>query len=288
MTQMVKTLLFAAMCCLACDSMAGADEAVRAIAEDVGIDQNIGEQLPLDLTFRDEMGRQVHLQEYFGEKPVIVTLVYYRCPMLCTEVLNGVLRASQGVKFRIGEDYEVVTVSFDPTETPLQAAKKKDSYVKAYRRDGARQGWHFLTGSQKSIAGLAKAVGFRYRYDDASKEYAHASGIMVATPQGRISRYLYGIDYSPHDLRLALADSGEGKIGSAVEQFLLLCYHYDPKTGRYGVAISGILKTLCGLTVGGLGGFLLMMYRQERRTSKLVAAGIAQTSTNELSTDGHN
>jgi protein SCO1/2 len=274
-------------CWLACDSQARSQETIRAIADEVGIDQNIGEQLPLNLAFRDEAGRAVQLQDYFGEKPVIISLVYYRCPMLCTEVLNGLLRSSQGIQFRLGQDYDIVTVSFDPTETPVQAAKKKDSYVKAYRREGAKQGWHFLTGSQESIAALAKAVGFRYRYDEASKEYAHASGIMIATPDGRISRYLYGIDYSPHDLRLALAESGEGKIGSAVEQFLLLCYHYDPKTGRYGVAISGVLKTLCGLTVAGLGGFLLLMYRQERRTPKLVSPENAQIGPDDLSTDEH-
>jgi protein SCO1/2 len=247
-----------------------AQESMRTLADDIGIDQNLDAQLPLELTFRDETGRQVQLGDYFGSKPIILSLVYYRCPMLCTEVLNGLLRGSQGLQFQMGKDYDVITVSFDPQETPTQAAKKKDSYVRAYRREGAKAGWHFLTGSAESIRALAKAVGFRYRYDQASNEYAHASGIVMATPDGRISRYFYGIDYSPHDLRLGLVESGEGKIGSPIDQFLLLCYHYDPKTGRYGMVVSGVLKTLCGLTLAGLGGFLLLMYRQEKRTARMV------------------
>jgi protein SCO1 len=252
-------------------STADTQQSPRTLAEDVGIDQNLDIQLPLDLVFRDETGREVKLGNYFGDKPIILSLVYYRCPMLCSEVLNGLLRSSQGVPYQMGSDYEVVTVSFDPNETPTQAAKKKDTYVRAYRREGAREGWHFLTGSAESIAAVTKAVGFRYRYDGATNEYAHASGIVLATPEGRISRYFYGIDYSPHDLRLGLLESGEGTIGSRIDQILLLCYHYDPKTGRYGMAISRVLQLLCGLTVAGLGGFLLMMLRQERRTQKLVA-----------------
>jgi protein SCO1 len=245
-----------------------ADERQGSLAEGVGIDQNLDAQLPLDLAFRDETGREVQLKKYFRGKPVIVSLVYYRCPMLCTQVLNGLLRGSQGLQFQMGQDYDVITVSFDPSETPTQAAKKKDAYVKAYRREGAKEGWHFLTGSAESIEALAKTVGFRYRYDELTQQYAHASGIVMATPEGRISKYFYGIDYSPHDLRLGLFESGEGKIGSAVDQILLLCYHYDPRTGRYGLVISGILKTLCGVTALGLGGFLLIMFRREWRVSR--------------------
>jgi protein SCO1 len=276
MTRLLFSKMWVAVLMLAISQVGArsgsAQQSMRTLADDVGIDQNLDAQLPLELTFRDETGRQVKLGDYFGSKPIILSLVYYRCPMLCTEVLNGLLRGSQGLQFQMGKDFDVITVSFDPHETPTQAAKKKDSYVRAYRREGAKEGWHFLTGSAESIAALAKTVGFRYRYDDASNEYAHASGIIMATHDGRIARYFYGIDYSPHDLRLGLVESGEGKIGSPIDQFLLLCYHYDPKTGRYGMVVSGILQTLCGLTVAGLGGFLLMMYRQERKTPKLIHA----------------
>lgn len=240
------------------------------LLRDVQIEQHLGAQLPLDAVFRDEAGRRVTLGDYFAEKPVVLMLVYYRCPMLCTQVLNGFLKSSQAVPLEIGRDYQVVTVSFDPRETPDLAAEKKKQYARAYLRDGADRGWHFLTGDRQSIERLAGAVGFRYRYDPPSGQFAHASGLVVATPHGRLARYLYGIDYSPHDLRLGLVESSAGRIGSPVDQVLLLCYHYDPLTGQYGLAIAGVLRAAGAITVLALAAFLAAMYRRERRCPKLV------------------
>lgn len=250
--------------------------------QEIGIDQKLGESLPLDLEFRDERGSKVRLGKFFGEKPVVLALVYYRCPMLCTQVLNGFLKTSQAVKFTIGEDYDVVTVSFDPHDTPELAAEKKASYVRAYRREGAARGWHFLTGDQESIRRLTKAVGFRYRYDERTDQYAHASGIMLATPDGRLSRYFYGIEYPPNDLRLGLVESSQKKIGSPVDQILLLCYHYDPLTGKYGLVISSALRIAGMATMLGLGCFLTVMFRQERRRQRLVRPESEATVANVL------
>lgn len=236
----------------------------------VGIEQHLGTQLPLDTVLRDEKGREVKLGDYFDRQPVVVMLVYFRCPMLCTQVLNGFLKSSQAIPLVIGRDYQVVTISFDPRETPDLAAEKKGSYVHAYRRDGADEGWHFLTGDQQSIDKLTKAVGFQYRFDPQSGQFAHASGIALATPDGRLSRYFYGIEYEPDDLRLGLVESSSGRIGSLVDQVLLLCYHYDPLTGKYGLVIAGVLRTAGALTVILVGGFLVAMFRFERRRTKLL------------------
>jgi protein SCO1/2 len=237
---------------------------------DVGIEQHLDARLPLDAVFRDETGREVKLGDYFGDQPVVVALVYYRCPMLCTQVLNGFLNCSQAMPLEIGRDYQVVTVSFDPRETPELAAEKKARYVGAYRRTGAVNGWHFLTGDRQSIARLTETVGFRYRFDPKSDQFAHASGIAVATPDGRLARYYYGIEFSPDDLRLGLVESSAGRIGSLVDQVLLLCFHYDPLTGKYGLVIADVLRLTGLLTVILLGGFLVAMYRRERRRPKLL------------------
>jgi protein SCO1/2 len=241
---------------------------VARLVDQIGIDQRLGDQLPLDLELRDEEGNTVRLGQFFHDKPVVVMLVYYRCPMLCTQVLNGFLKSSQAVKYTIGRDYDVVTVSFDPRETAELAAEKKTAYVRAYRREGAADGWHFLTGSDESIKRLTETVGFRYRYDAKSDQFAHASGIVVATPQGKLSRYLYGIEYEPTNLRLALVESGENRIGSPVDKVLLLCFHYDPLTGKYGLIIASVIRVAGSLTVLLLGGFLIAMYRLERRRTK--------------------
>lgn len=239
----------------------------RSISDDVGIDQRLGERIPLDLPFRDEQGRAVVLGDFFRDKPVILSCVYYRCPMLCTQVLNGVLKAAQGLKLQMGADYTVLSVSIDPRDTPAKAAEKKRNYAREYRRPGADVGWRFLTGQPEAIAALTKAVGFRYRYDAASDQFAHASGVIVLTPDGRISRYFYGIDYPPRDLRLGLVESSQKRIGSPVDQVLLLCFHYDPVTGRYGLAISALLR-LAGLaTLLALGMFLVRMFLLEKRRS---------------------
>jgi protein SCO1/2 len=239
------------------------------LLRDVGIEQRLDAALPLDATFRDEAGREVTLGNYFRNQPVILVLAYYRCPMLCTQVLNGLLKSAQAIPLEIGPDYQVITVSFDPRETATLAAEKKERYARAYRRAGAAEGWHFLTADQPSIDRLVDAVGFRYRYDAKSDQYAHASGIVLATPEGRLARYFYGIEFPPRDLRLGLIDASTGRIGSPVDRVLLLCYHYDPLTGKYGLAISGALRTAGTLTVVALGAFLVRMYRVERRRTKM-------------------
>jgi protein SCO1/2 len=241
---------------------------------DVGIDQKLDGQLPLDLTFRDEGGREVRIEEYFRGRPVILAPVYYECPMLCNQVLNGLTESLKAVSLDAGDEFEVIAVSFDPRETPSLAAAKKESYVRRYGRTGADAGWHFLTGDKESIARLTDAVGFRYRWDAATNQFAHASAVMVLTPQGKISRYFYGIDYAPSDLRLGLVEASEGKVGSPVDQLLLYCFHYDPVTGKYGAAVMNVLKLLSVvflIVVGAL--FVLLRRRNARRAAAATAAG---------------
>ena len=243
----------------------------KILAKEVGLDQRLGEQVPLDIALIDEQGQSVALKDLLRDRPVILSLVYFRCPMLCTQVLNGVLKSSQGLTLEMGTDYDILSVSIDPKDTPEGAAKKKETYVAKYRRAGAEKGWRFLTGKPAEVARLAAAVGYRYRYDPKTDQYAHASGVIVLTPQGKISRYFYGIDYSPRDLRLGLVESSEGKIGTPVDQILLLCFHYDPATGKYGLVISRVLQTAGTATALALGAFLWTMYRLERRRSATLA-----------------
>ena len=230
--------------------------------QEVGIDQRLNEQVPLDLTFKDEAGRPVQLGSYFGSRPVVLSLVYYDCPMLCTKVLNGMLASFRAMSFNIGEQYTVVTVSFDPRETPALAASKKETYVKAYNRPRAADGWHFLTGDEAAIKRLTNAVGFRYNFDPATGQFAHASGIMVLTPQGKLARYFYGIEYAPKDLRLGLIEASANKIGSPVDQLLLYCYHYDPATGKYGAAVMNIMRAGGILTVITITALILLLRRR--------------------------
>jgi protein SCO1/2 len=236
-----------------------------AALEGVGIDQRLNELLPLDAGFVDERGAEVKLGDYFGEKPVVLALVYYECPMLCTLELNGLLRALRALPLDVGKDFEVVTVSFDPEETPQLAAGKKREYTSQYGREGSDPSWHFLTGSAESIGRLAEAVGFRYRYDPQTDLFSHASAIYVATPQGRLSKYFYGVEYSARDLRLGLVEASAGKIGTAVDEILLFCFHYDPETGKYGVVIMNVLRLAGVATVVLLGGFIALMLRRDRR-----------------------
>ena len=262
------TLLFLLVSLTVCD-IASAQLRGKKLFEDVGLDQRLDGQVPLELAFRDEAGKQVRLGDYFHDQPVILVLVQYRCPMLCTEVLNGFLKSSQAVKFQMGSDYQVVTVSIDPRETPQMASEKKRRYAGRYRREGAEQGWHFLTGEQKNIDALARSIGYGYRYDAASDQYAHPSGIVIATPTGRISRYFYGIEYHPSDLRLGLVESSENRIGSPVDQVLLLCFHYDPTTGKYGLVIASVLRLAALATVLALGGYLSFAFYREFRQSEV-------------------
>jgi protein SCO1 len=229
----------------------------------IGIEQKLNAQIPLDLKFRDETGRQVRLGNYFGSKPVLIALVYFECPMLCTQILNGVESSLRAVAFTPGREFEVVAVSFDPKDSPEIAAAKKANYMRRYGRPGAEKGWHFLTGGEESIKALTEAVGFHYRWDAATSQFVHASGIMVATPQGRLSHYFYGVEYSPRDVRLALVESAASRIGSPVDQLLLFCYHYDPATGKYGAIAMNMVRLggLVFLVFGG--GFLLLLWRRD-------------------------
>lgn len=239
------------------------EQASKAFKE-VGIDQKLNEQIPLDLHFKDELGRDIQLKDYVKSKPVIVSLVYYRCPMLCTQVLNGMVETFKTLELTAGKEFDVVTVSIDPAETPDLAAEKKKHYVEEYDRSGVENGWHFLTGQQEAITKLADAVGFRYVYDKEASQFAHASGIMVLTPEGKLARYLYGIEYSAKDLRFSLMEAAHNKIGSPVDKLLLLCYHYDPMTGKYGVVVGNILRGGGILTVLLLGGYMFVNFRRDR------------------------
>jgi protein SCO1/2 len=262
-----RTLLLVVVCLwMFCAGVpARAQNSLPAPLRDVGLDQRLNEQVPLDLTFRDETGKTVQLREYFGEKPVILALVYYDCPMLCTLVLNGVLRSLRTLSFSVGHEFNVVTVSFNPKDTPTLAAAKKETYLQGYARPGAEAGWHFLTGEEEAIQRLTRTIGFRYTYDPQSGQYAHASGIMVLTPRGKIARYFYGIEYAPRDLRLGLVEASANTIGSPVDQILLFCYHYDPQTGKYGLIIMNALRLAGVATVLSVGTFMLVMFRRDRR-----------------------
>ena len=234
----------------------------------VGIEQHLDSQVPPDLAFVDDTGRPVRLGNYFGKKPLILNLVYYNCPMLCGEELAGLSSAMRVVKFDLGKEFDVVTVSFNPKETPELAAAKKKEYLQRYGRPDAAAGWHFLTGPAESINALTKAVGFQYQYDESKNQYAHATAIMVLTPQGRISRYFYGVEFPPKDLRMGLVEASQGKIGNAVDQVLLYCYHYDPAAGKYGAVVSNMLKIGGALTVLILVGMILIFLRLEKSVSR--------------------
>ena len=230
----------------------------------VGIEQHMDGQVPADLAFVDDTGHPMKLGDYFGKKPLILNLVYYNCPMLCGEALAGLSASMKMIKFDVGNEFDVVTVSFNPKETPQVAAEKKADYLKRYGRPNAAGGWHFLTGPPESINALTKAVGFQYQYDATKDQYAHATAIMVLTPQGRISRYFYGVDFPPKDLRMGLVEASHGKIGNAVDQVLLYCYHYDPVAGKYGAVVSNMLKIGGGLTILLVGGLILILIRLDR------------------------
>jgi protein SCO1/2 len=237
---------------------------IPPLLQGIGIDQRLNEQVPLELQFRDETGKTVKLGDYFGKKPVILSLVYFDCPMLCTMVENGLLHSLQEVKFSVGREYDVLTVSFDPHDTPQLAAAKKALYVGLYGRKGAERGWHFLTGDEASIEQLTRAVGFRYRYDAEAKQYVHATGIMMLTPRGKIARYFYGIYYPSRDLRLGLVEASADKIGSPVDEVLLFCCRYDPNTGKYGVIISRIIQISGLITLLCIGGLILALSRNRQ------------------------
>jgi protein SCO1 len=241
------------------------------LLQNVGIEQHLDTQVPPNLAFVDDAGKGVKLGDYFGRKPLILNLVYFNCTMLCGEELAGLASAMRLVKFDLGNQFDVITVSFDPRETPEMAAAKKKDYVARYGRANAASGWHFLTGQAESINGLTKAVGFQYQYDPKTNQYAHATAIMVLTPQGRISRYFYGVDFPPKDLRMGLVEASQARIGNAVDAVLLYCYHYNPETGKYGAIISNILRLAGAATIVILGGMILVLWRLDRSATRKAA-----------------
>jgi protein SCO1/2 len=234
----------------------------------VGLDQKLNAQAPLHLSFHDETGQAVRLSHYFGKKPVILVLAYYECPNLCTLVLNALLTSAQDLKLDAGKDFEIVVVSFDPRDTATMAMAKKLTYIRRYGRPKDADGWHFLTGEETNIAQLAQGVGFRYVFDPQSQQYAHPGAIMVLTPDGRISRYFAGLEYPPKELRLALIEASNHRIGSFTDQLFLLCFHYDPLTGKYGVAVMRVIRIACFATVVALGLFMTAMFRRDRQATR--------------------
>ena len=237
--------------------------------KNVGIEQHLNEQISPDLVFRDETGKAVRLGDYFGKKPLILNLVYFQCPMLCGEVLSGLTNSMRVLKFDVGKEFDVLTISFNPQETPAMAAAKKAEYLKRYGRASAEQGWHFLTGPQESIAALTKAAGFQYQYDPKINQFAHATAIAVLTPQGRIAQYYYGVEYAPKDLRLGLVEASDNKIGTVVDEVLLYCYHYDPQAGKYGAVIARILRLSAAATILLIGMMLAILMRRGPATKRI-------------------
>jgi protein SCO1/2 len=240
--------------------------------QNVGFDQNIGRNLPLGATFKDETGKSVALGDYFGKKPVLLSFAYFTCPMLCGLSMQGLSSSLKGMNLDAGRDFEVLTVSFEPRDTPTMARAKKEMAIARYGRPGAAAGWHFLTGDQSAIENLATVAGFRYAWDAESKQYAHATGVVVVTPEGQIARYLFGIEYAPRDLRFSLVEASQGKLGSVVDQLLLLCYHYDPKTGRYGAIAMGTMRAGGAVTLLALGAFVILSVRGGRKSKRITPA----------------
>jgi len=249
----------------------------QKISEQVGFDQRLGETLPLDLPFRDETGKAVRLGDYFGEKPVLLSFVYYKCPVLCPQIIIGTSAAFKGIPYEPGREFEVVFVSFDPADTSAQAAEKKSSAVERYGKASTAAGWHFLTGEADAIARLTEAAGFRYAYDPTIQQFAHASGVVVATPQGQLARYLYGVEYAPKDLKLALFEASEGRIGGLSEKLMLLCFNYDAALGKYTVATLFSVKVAGAVTLAALIFSMVWMLRSERRLGRVAAGGVARS-----------
>jgi len=262
----------AAFACLGGSADAAAQDPARA-TRDTRFDQKLDAQVPLQARFKDESGRELELGELFGrsERPVVLTMVYYECPMLCTQVLNGFVKTLRVLGMEVGKDFDIVTVSIDPTETSGLAAAKKETYIAGLEGGKVADGWRWLVGSQASIDALADSVGFRYWYDAEIDEYAHPGGIVVLTPEGRVSRYFFDVEFAMRDLRLALVEASAGKIGSLTDKVMLLCYHYDPKTGKYGFVVTNVVRGLGGLTVLLLAGFVILQLRRDRRSAGAAA-----------------
>ena len=234
--------------------------------QNIGIQQKLGGAVPLDTVFRDEDSREVRLGSYFGTRPVLLALVYYRCPMLCSQILSGVVSGLRPLRLTAGKDFDVVALSFDPEDTPQTAREKRDEYTRRYRR--GPEGWHFLTGTQESIRAVTEAVGFHYRFDEKSNMFIHASGVMILTPTGHLARYFYGVEYEPKDLKLGLIEASGNRIGSPVDQILLFCYHYDPASGKYGAAVMNLLRATAALVLAMLIVSLTMLWRRDIRRDR--------------------
>jgi protein SCO1/2 len=237
------------------------------VLDRVAFEQRLGEALPLDLPFKDEHGRAVRLREYWGQKPVVLAFVYYQCPMLCDQVLNGLASALDVLDESVGREFDVVTISFDARETPVMAAAKKKSYLERYTRRSADAGWHFLTADEATIEAVTRAAGFHYVWDERTQQFAHASGVIVTTPDGRLSRYLFGIDFAPRDLKFALIESSNGQVGRLADRLLLYCYHYDPSSGSYGLVVMRIIRAGGVVTLLALVGFVAVSLTRDRRAA---------------------
>ncbi len=275
------TFVFCAVAATAAAQMTGApsgykrevgmpSSAIPSPLREIGFDQHIGETIPLDIAFRDEAGQTVMLRDFFGHRPVVMVFAYYDCPMLCTQVINGLSSALKVLSLEPGQDFEIVTVSFNPRDTPAAATAKKSMYLERYKRPGASAAWHFLSGDQTQIDRLTKAAGFRYVWDTQTQQFAHPTGVIVLTPDGRLARYLFGIEYGPRDLRYALVEASDGRLGNTVDALLLYCYHYDPMTGRYGLIVMRAMRIAGAATVLALGTFIVVMVRRERTAAKTV------------------
>jgi protein SCO1/2 len=253
------------------ESGAGVSTGLPPVLKDIGIDQRLNEQVPLDAVFKDDQGREVRLQEYFKGKPVVLALVYYSCPMLCNQILSGLLTSTRQVAFNAGEDYQIVAVSFDSRETPQLAAAKKQTFVKAYNRAGGDNGWHFLTGDDANIRKVADAAGFRFKWDEKTNQFAHGSGIFVLTPEGKLARYFYGIQYPHQNLRLGLVEASQNHIGTPVDKLMLYCYHYDPATGTYAGSVVMKIMQVAGVIMIGLmvGMFFVLKKRAAQNQAAL-------------------
>jgi protein SCO1/2 len=240
------------------------DPLPQDLIKEVGFDQKLSQQVPLEIEFTDSFGQPAMLGEYFGDKPVVLSLGYYECPMLCSLVRNGLYESLKGLDFSVGQEFEVVIVSIDPEETPEDAEIKRQVSIDNYGRPSSGDGWNFLVGEEEPIRQLAEAIGFRYTYDEEIDQYLHPAGVVILTPEGQISRYLYGIDYPSRDLRLGLVEAAENKVGTPVDQLLLLCYHYDPVEGEYTLFIMNIIRMVGVATIMIIGGFLFVMLRRDR------------------------
>jgi protein SCO1 len=272
--KMIMTVFLMMVCLLHSTAARTACADMPPALQGVGFDQRLNAQIPLDLAFTDDTGKAVRLREYFGSKPVILVLAYYQCPRLCTLVLNGLVQGMLEMKLDAGKDYQVVTVSFDPREDWHLAARKKESYLLRYGRAGAETGWHFLTGEESAIKQLTDAIGFRYRYDPKLDQFVHASGIMILTPSGTISRYFYDLHYPPRDLRLGLVEASHNRIGSPIDQVLLYCFHYDATIGRYSLSIMNFVRFAGVVTMLSICGFVYFLRRSAVRQAQLTSVTV--------------